>query len=297
MKPAPVTVNDPKGMQPELQADASPDPAPVDEASPSARAPALEKGLDLLELLAGEEGGLAQKQLATRVGRSVGEIFRMLGVLERRGYVARDARTGQYALTLRLFQLATQFPPTRRLQQAALPVMDALAAASGFSCHLSVVNGPHFLVVAESEPDWRMGWTVKLGAVFPLSLVYASARVLAAFQRPARQQELAQLIARQDAVATAEVLDRLAPILRDGGDFAGQEVLPGVVSFSCPVLDASGRAVAALTLPLLRGAGETIDEAAIAARLRDAAGTISAAIGGSALSAPLGEAAHEETGQ
>ncbi|HTE93342.1 MAG TPA: helix-turn-helix domain-containing protein [Bradyrhizobium sp.] len=43
-------------------------------------APALDKGLDLIEALAAESGGLSQKQIAERVGRSAGEIFRMLGV-------------------------------------------------------------------------------------------------------------------------------------------------------------------------------------------------------------------------
>jgi hypothetical protein len=47
---------------------------------------ALDKGLDLIEALAAESGGLSQKQIAERVGRSVGEIFRMPGVLEQRGY-------------------------------------------------------------------------------------------------------------------------------------------------------------------------------------------------------------------
>ena len=64
-------------------------------------APALEKGLDLLEALAAEARGLSQKQLAERVGRSVGEIFRMLVALERRGYVTRDPATGEYTLTLK----------------------------------------------------------------------------------------------------------------------------------------------------------------------------------------------------
>jgi len=63
-------------------------------------APALEKGLDLLEALAGASRGLSQKQLAERVGRSVGEIFRMLVALERRGYVARDPVTGGPTSTL-----------------------------------------------------------------------------------------------------------------------------------------------------------------------------------------------------
>src|SRR5229473_2180737 len=94
-------------------------------------APALEKGLDLLEALAAEPNGISQKHLAARVGRSVGEIFRMLGDLEQRGYVVRGPKTGEYGLSLRLFQLATQHPPARRLQQAALPVMEELAAKVG----------------------------------------------------------------------------------------------------------------------------------------------------------------------
>ena len=65
-------------------------------------APALDKGLDLIEALAAESGGLSQKQIAERVGRSVGEIFRMLGVLEQRGYVSRDPVTAEYTLTLQL---------------------------------------------------------------------------------------------------------------------------------------------------------------------------------------------------
>src|SRR5690348_11145918 len=99
-------------------------------------APALEKGLDLLEILAEEKEELSQRMLAQRAGRSVGEIFRMLGVLERRGYVARDPQTGHYGLTLRLFELAHRHPPTRRLQAIALPVMEELARAIKLSCHL-----------------------------------------------------------------------------------------------------------------------------------------------------------------
>ncbi len=105
-------------------------PEKPEPATPGGGAPALEKGLDLLEALAAEPGGLTQKQLAARIGRSVGEIFRMLGTLQRRGYISRDPRTGEYVLTLQLFQLATQHPPTRRLQQVALPIMDALAAST-----------------------------------------------------------------------------------------------------------------------------------------------------------------------
>jgi hypothetical protein len=49
------------------------------------RAPALEKGLDIPELLARSSAPLSMTEISEGVGRSKGEIFRMLQVLEDRG--------------------------------------------------------------------------------------------------------------------------------------------------------------------------------------------------------------------
>lgn len=48
-------------------------------------APALEKGLDILERLSLSEAGLSLSEIARDLGRSVSEIFRMLVVLQQRG--------------------------------------------------------------------------------------------------------------------------------------------------------------------------------------------------------------------
>ena len=53
------------------------------------RAPALDKGLDILELLAGVEQGLTQAEIAKRLDRSPNEFYRMLDRLVRRGYVTK----------------------------------------------------------------------------------------------------------------------------------------------------------------------------------------------------------------
>ena len=245
-------------------------------------APALEKGLDLLEALACASHGLNQRQLAERVGRSVSEIFRMLVVLEQRGYVARDLKTGEYTLTLKLFRIASQFPPTERLLQAALPIMEQLARRVTLSCHLSVLHGEQFMVIARIEPEWLMGWSVKLGAVFPLTQQYASAKVLAAFQLDARRHELAENIAKFDHVSVKRVMTALDKVLSEGGNFDNDEGYSNILAFSCPILEASGRAVAALTVPLLRlekiGSGEAAN---ITKDLRAAAKAVSERIGGS----------------
>ncbi|QOZ29196.1 IclR family transcriptional regulator [Bradyrhizobium sp. CCBAU 51753] len=244
-------------------------------------APALEKGLDLLEALAAESRGLNQKQLAERVGRSVGEIFRMLVALEQRGYVTRDLATGEYTLTLKLFRIASQFPPTERLLQAALPIMEQLAARVRLSCHLTVLHGEQFLVIARIEPEWLMGWSVKVGAVFPLTQQYASAKVLAAFQLEARRNELADVIAAHDHVSLKKAVAALDRVSAEGGNFSNDDGYTRILAYSCPIIEASGRAVAALTVPLVREDKiATAEAASIAGELRSAARTVSEKIGG-----------------
>ena len=66
-------------------------------------APALDKGLDILEMLCGTETPLSQKQIAQKLGRSVGEIYRMLTCLVKRDYVG--LYDDSYFITPKLFQL------------------------------------------------------------------------------------------------------------------------------------------------------------------------------------------------
>ena len=92
--------------------------------------PALEKALDVLELLAGRREGLTQNQIAAAVGRSASEIFRTLSVLEQRSYLVRERPAGLYHLSMQLFELAHRHPPTKGLVQVAVPIMRRLAEAS-----------------------------------------------------------------------------------------------------------------------------------------------------------------------
>ncbi|MBS0589732.1 MAG: helix-turn-helix domain-containing protein, partial [Proteobacteria bacterium] len=95
--------------------------------TPKYRAPALDKGLDILELLARTPGSLNLTEVAQGIGYSKSEIFRMLQVLEARGYLVREANDSAYALTNRLFLLGMERPPIKDLTEAALPVMHRLA--------------------------------------------------------------------------------------------------------------------------------------------------------------------------
>ena len=62
--------------------------------APDYSVPALDKALDILELLAGRSDGLSQAAIAEAVGRSVSQVFRVLQTLEARGYLMREEQSG-----------------------------------------------------------------------------------------------------------------------------------------------------------------------------------------------------------
>jgi DNA-binding IclR family transcriptional regulator len=68
--------------------------------SPKYTAPALDKGLDILEVLANADQPMSLNALAKAMGRTVSEIFRMAVTLEQRGYLILDDND-RYSLSCR----------------------------------------------------------------------------------------------------------------------------------------------------------------------------------------------------
>ena len=243
-------------------------------------APALEKGLDIVELLAEEESGLVQNEIAQRLGRSVGQIFRMLEVLEKRGYIRRSGRDGRYRLTLRLFELGHRHPPVRRLLAAALPELHQLADTTGQSVHMSVYHDSRLLVVAQVDGFRAMGFSVRLGAHFPFRPDRVSARVITAFQEAGRRERLLAELAAGMGKAERTALERvLAKIRKDGFVAAPSDTVTGVVDLCHPILDANGAAVAGMTVPYVRMRDNPAPQVETQRAAAATAGRISAALG------------------
>ena len=243
-------------------------------------APALEKGLDILELLASEPVGLTQAMIAQRLDRSTTEIFRMLSVLERRGYLSRHP-DGSYRLSLRLFELAHQHPPLQRLLSVALPAMHDLAEFTRQSAHLVVQFANRILVVAQVNSPEPMGFGVRLGAHFPFRPDRVSSCVLSAFQPQSVQEELIEELLKNGPKQPGAKIIRatLNDILAKGFYSAQSDTVSGVTDLCAPLFDHSGHAIAALTVPYLpqRDVHVTIAEAQAA--LLTTTREISAALG------------------
>ncbi len=233
--------------------------------TPNYHVPALEKGLDIVEALAAVAVPQSLTELAARLQRSSSELFRMLNCLERRGYVAREAVSGKYALSLRLYALAHAHSPTEKLLTAAQRPMQEFTASFRESCHLSVLERSRLLVVAQEESPDRVRLSIEIGGEFDPMLT-VSGRLLLAFSP-------------HPGAASRRIASTLDEIRRTGVSSAESETIEGVRDIAVLVGRPEARVMAALAVTRLIRRGQRMNETSLLAGLRAAADEITAALG------------------
>jgi DNA-binding IclR family transcriptional regulator len=242
-------------------------------------APALEKGLDILELLARTSSPMGVSRISEAVGRSRSEMYRVLQVLERRHYLERVPDDDRYTLTNRLFLLGMERPAVKGLLEIALPMMHKLSEEIQQPCHMVVPSDQHMVVIARVESPYELGLAVRIGHRHPL-LEATSGLVLVAFQtetvRARWLQNYVPTTTRRAGRAT--LLETLTALREQGYADIQSPVVPGVTDLSAPILVASA-AVAALSVPYMDLVGLRVSKDEVIKALRTTANEISIKLG------------------
>jgi DNA-binding IclR family transcriptional regulator len=241
------------------------------------QAPALSKGLEVLEFLSEQTEPHAISELARALGKSRNEIYRMVIVLERLGYLARSD-TDRYALTRKLFDLAMRTPPQRNLLALSLPVMEGLAQESSQSCHLTVVSGADIVVVARVESPDVLGFSVRVGYRRPITQS-TSGQLLYAYQSEDLRASWRAHSSKEEQKRWARLEREVKAIVEAGVYSAPSAYVDAVTDIAAPILTGkTPPAVAALVMPFIGGRSARINLTQAASAIRTAAARISVAL-------------------
>jgi DNA-binding IclR family transcriptional regulator len=243
------------------------------------RAPAAEKVLDILEFMAAQPDGLTQTEISTGLGRSIHEIYRILLLLEKRGYLIRTT-ADRLILSLRVFELAHKHPPVNRLVESALPVMRELALKTDQGCHLAVLKDLQVLVVLQIDSPLPMHYSVALGSQFPALETSSGAVLLAGLPRQDRDRTVERIITVGQAIgARDEIEARLEAAASCGHEMRPSLAVQACTNISLPVRNYTGAVVAALTVPFLPQKAARFDAETVFGHVVTAAAKISGALG------------------
>lgn len=216
-------------------------------------APALEKGLDIIELLASEPEGLKLKDIALSLKKSVSEVFRMVLVLERRRYLKFDVESDRYSLSMKLFEIAHQHVPVQKLVKAASMEMEKLAKTIDQSCHLTINSNNNALVVVQKDSPMDKLITIRLGAKAPL-LNSCSGHIFIAFSKDEQQKHILELL--QVDATEGELQHVITAVRKQGYERMLSKQIQGVEDIGFPIYGYGNELVACLVVPYLHYIGD-----------------------------------------
>lgn len=201
------------------------------------------RGLDVLSELAALSAaaphGVAVRDVALALDRERSQVSRTLSALADRGLVVRGD-DHRYRLAWSWYATAQELTE-RRLHTAGLPVLDALAEATGEACFLGVLQGDSTLTVVESIPAGSRMIGSWVGRAYPAFCSDAGRAVL----WDASDEEVRAVFARTSfsspgpnaPASVDDFLDRLRASRALGYAVVDQEAEPELYSVSAPVWD------------------------------------------------------------
>ncbi|MDT7580814.1 MAG: hypothetical protein QOK35_2078 [Pseudonocardiales bacterium] len=215
--------------------------------SPTTSMRSLERAIDVLEVLDGSRHALRLSEIARRAGLPVATTQRILGVLEGRGRVERDA--GGYRPGVGLIFGAHAYLTSSPLITAARPVLQDLAAETGLTASLFRRVGWSRVVLARVDGTRPLRYELPVGERLPLHL--GAGKAITAWMTA---EEIDEFLSQGDDLVRADgsaldhdrFRDDLKRIRDRGFSHAYGERVPGMASVAAPVMDADGAVTAAV---------------------------------------------------
>lgn len=190
------------------------------------RVEAVERALAVLDCFDGDEQALALADIAERTGFYKSTILRLIGSLERFGYIGRRD-DGRYTLGPAVWRLGSAYRRRFALAGVIRPELVRLREATGETASFYVRDGEARVCLYRENSLRSARHHLREGEVFPLT-GGASAWVIRAW--------------------TGGADDRSAAVRRDGRAMSVGERDPDVAAVAVPVLDAAGGFIGALSV-------------------------------------------------
>ena len=230
--------------------------------NPSAvhRVPVIDRMAEILFLLERRPQGATTRDLVQSLRLPRTTVYRILNTLQFHGIVRRSA-SGAYALGPRLLSLAASAVPESAVEDlpaVAQPHLERLSSATGEGSKVSIVDDSQLLVVCAVSGKKEYALTVVPGQRLPLHAGAAGKTLLAHLPKAEVKALLDAGLIRytpNTLVNAKKLMTELARVRRQGWAEDHGEYVPSIHAFAAPIMDPTGKVVAALSVPYLAGSG------------------------------------------
>ncbi len=212
--------------------------------------PALDRSLDLLELLSTQPAGMTLSELSKALDAPKNAIFRITQTLLARGYLARDADTLAFRLTSRWLKLAPSSAGAVSLPEVSRGAMESLREQTGQTVQLGVLSGREGVIIDQVEGVEALRIVVNLGLRFALYNNAPGKLLLAHLPDAERAEAIATMALDRCTAQTitdrTELENECQRIVKQGYSTDYAEADEGIHCIAAPIFGIEGQAVGTL---------------------------------------------------
>ncbi len=244
----------------------------------------VERGFDILELLASSGRDMQLREIAETTGLNVSTCHHLLSTLVKRGYAGQNPRGRTYFVGSKVLELSDGRLRQFSVLDVAMPVLHDLNRATGESIHLAVMQGHDLTTLAKLDSTRPI--RVATDGIGKTNAAHATAtgKAILAWLP---ETEIARVIAEKglsrftDKTITgiAGLMEDLRHVRRNGFAVDREEFQPGVTCIGAAIRDHTGAVIGSISssMPDTRASGDHFE--LVKEAVRDAAAILSELLG------------------
>jgi DNA-binding IclR family transcriptional regulator len=214
--------------------------------------PALERGLAILELVAGSRTGLTFSQITRHLDFPKSSIHCLLLTFEREGYLSRSETTGRYFCGTKLVRISNTAMQGVMLRERAAPVLRGLMDRTELTVHMAIFEAGEATLIAKVQRVGTQKVATWVGKRIDVHCTSLGKCLVASMPEPELEhlvQEHGLLRHNENTIVSLSRLKQeLAGIRQKGWAIDDEEEEIGYRCIGAPVLGKEGRAIAAVSI-------------------------------------------------
>lgn len=219
------------------------------EKNTNLKAPAIEKGVAILEAIA-REPGISFTGIQERLGMPKSSAHHLISTMCKLNLIKRRP-SGGYGLGLKLFELAALANESSDLQREAMPLLREFAQRVQLTCHLGVLEQCDAVYLARVEGARDIVVKSHVGQRFPVNCSALGKSLIAWLAPDMLDAVIAKLTFAErmpkTVTSAADFRLQLADVRRRGWALDDEEQAPNCRCIAAPIRNRDGMVVAAIS--------------------------------------------------
>jgi len=219
----------------------------------SPRTTAVDRAIDVIELLSENEGTLSLSQIVDELGIPKQSLIRILNTLCVRGIIDKAEKRGFYRLGINLLFTENHLQDKRNLRSIAWPSMQELSQKIRKTIELSILDRDQLVCIERIQGNESVNIYSRIGAVYPYFHAVSVGKVYLAQMDSAKRKENLKKIGlpavTENTITDADTLEKeLLKVKSNGFAFEDQELRKGVRRVAAPIYDKTNKVVGCISV-------------------------------------------------